>query len=320
MAGKSSGRNRLYIETPIAESKALNSKLARRVFMKMECYQPSGSFKIRGISHLMSVRHDEGSSHFVCSSGGNAGLAVAYCGAILRVAVTVVVPKTTSLHVRRILAEYGAEVIVSGEVWNEADAVARDLSTQKNAAYVSPFDDRLLWQGHSTLIDEAAVQCDRPDAVVVSVGGGGLLCGVLTGMHRNGWTDVPVIAVETQGSASFAAAMKAGHPVQLDAITSVAKSLGALQIADEALAWTKHHEIHSVVLSDCDAIRGCIQLADEFRVLVEPACGVSRAAVESNLVSGSHYRNVLAVICGGSAVNLGSFLEWKLCLNREDRN
>src|SRR3569833_136382 len=113
--------------TPVIQSRAINKRLGHRILFKMECYQPSGSFKIRGISHLM-VRHvAAGADHFVCSSGGNAGLAVAHCASALNVRATIFVPASTCSSVRQSLTDYGATVRVEGRVWNEADQAARAL-------------------------------------------------------------------------------------------------------------------------------------------------------------------------------------------------
>ncbi len=297
--------------TPIVESPTINARVGRRVLFKMECHQPPGSFKIRGMSHLMSRRAAEGMRHFVSSSGGNAGLAVAYCAAKLGLSATVVVPETTNPQVREKLASYGAEVRVSGSAWDEADQVARALCASGEAAYVSPFNDPLLWEGHASLADEAATQIERPDAVIISVGGGGLLSGLLQGMHRNGWEEVPVIAAETEGAASFAAAVAAGGPVSIERITSIATSLGARQVADQAFRWTQRHEIRSAILSDRDAIAGCLTFADHLRVLVEPACGVSLAVVEQAHPAVQGCDTLLVVVCGGAAVNASLLCQWR---------
>jgi L-serine/L-threonine ammonia-lyase len=296
--------------TPVIESPRINERLGRRVLFKMECCQPAGSFKIRGIGHLMLHHVAAGANHFVCSSGGNAGLAVAHCAAALGVRATIFVPASTKMSVREMLAAYGASVRVHGKVWNEADQAAREHCAAADAIYVSPFDDPLIWEGHSTLVDELVAQIERPDAVVVSVGGGGLLCGVLLGMHRNGWRDVPVIAAETEGAASFAAAVAAGRPVDLESITSIATSLGALRVADEAFRWTARHAIHPAVVSDKDAVRSCLTFANELRVLVEPACGAALAAVETGRAPLDQCGTIVVIACGGNAVSAGELAQW----------
>jgi L-serine/L-threonine ammonia-lyase len=129
-------------------------------------------------------------------------------------------------------------------------------------------------------------------------------------MHRHGWHDVPVIAAETEGAASLAAAVAAQRPVALERITSIATSLGALKVCDEAFRWSSRHPIHSAVVTDQDAIRACLAFANELRVLVEPACGTALAAVEQGSAPLDRCENIVVIACGGSAVSTAALCEW----------
>lgn len=154
---------------------------------------------------------------------------------------------------------------------------------------------------YASLIAEAATQGPKPDAVVLSVGGGGLMAGVLQGMHAVGWADVPLVAVETVGAASLHAAVAAGQPVTLDAISSVATSLGARRVSDRAFQWTREHEVVSVTVSDAEAVQACLDVAREHRLIVEPACGAAvAAATQRALLVLRNAANVLVVLCGGA--------------------
>jgi L-serine/L-threonine ammonia-lyase len=133
---------------------------------------------------------------------------------------------------------------VHGASWQEAHAYALSLQTEGDA-FIHPFDDPLLWQGHATLMTEVAATGLRPAAVVLSVGGGGLLCGVVQGLQTLGWHDVPVLAVETAGAASLNAALLAQERVVLERITSVATSLGARQVCAQAFALAHEHPVHA---------------------------------------------------------------------------
>jgi L-serine/L-threonine ammonia-lyase len=164
------------------------------------------------------------------------------------------------------------------------------------------------------MVHEIADMGVRPGAIVVSVGGGGLLCGVLEGMHDVGWTEVPVLAVETEGTASFAAAVKAGRVVTLDRITSVGPTLGARRVAAKALEWTKHPPITTVQVTDQEAVDACVRFADEHRVLVEPACGASLAAVYGRAEPLEGLRPIVVIICGGAGVSLELLEKWKRML------
>ncbi|HDS1817889.1 TPA: pyridoxal-phosphate dependent enzyme [Pseudomonas putida] len=298
----------LHIQTPLIESRPLSLAAGRTVWLKLDALQPCGSFKLRGVGHACEVHHARGARHFVSSSGGNAGLAVAYAGRKLGVPVTVVVPETTTERAKELLHLEDAKVVVHGSSWQEANELAQTLLGSGDA-FIHPFDDPLLWTGHASLIDEVAASGLKPDAVVLSVGGGGLLSGVVEGLKRNGWGDVPVLAVETTGAASLHAAMQAGHPVELERIASVATSLGAKRVADQALECARNHPLHSHLVSDRAALEACERFLLDHRVLVEPACGAALAvAYEAEKLA--NYNNVLIVVCGGATATLAQIQDW----------
>lgn len=299
----------LHLNTPLLQSRPLSIACNRTVWLKLDALQPSGSFKLRGIGHACQTHLAGGARRFVSSSGGNAGLAVAYAGRVLGVAVTVVVPQSATTRARQLLAQEGAEVIVHGPSWQEANEHALSLLGAGDA-FIHPFDDPLLWHGHASLIDEVFAAGLKPDAVLLSVGGGGLLAGVVAGLQRNGGGGIPVIAVETAGAESFHAAIKAGQAVTLDAITSIASSLGARRVCEQAMLCATTHPIHSLVVSDQSALAACERFLLDQRVLVEPACGASLAAVYDNAPLLAPYQNVLVVVCGGATATLEQIREW----------
>lgn len=299
----------LHIETPLIESRPLSLAAGASVWLKLEALQPPGSFKLRGIGHACETHLARGARSFVCSSGGNAGLAVAYAGRRLGVPVRVVVPETTTDRARQLLRAENAELIVHGASWQEAHALALSLVGATDA-FVHPFDDPLLWQGHATLVDEVFRAGLRPDAVVLSVGGGGLLSGVVQGLQRQGATDTPVFAVETHGAASFHAALAAGHAVELERITSVATSLGAKRVCDQALQCARGHPVRSLLVSDRSALSACERFLDDHRILVEPACGASLAAVYEDRLGLPASAQILVVVCGGATASLDQMRQW----------
>ena len=273
--------------------------------MKMEALQPPGSFKIRGVGHACEQHAEKGARRFISSSGGNAGLAVAYAGRKLGIPVMVFVPETTTERAKDLLRLEGAEVIVHGSSWIDANNLAVSKLTPQDA-FLPPFDDPLLWEGHASMIDEVVAEGIRPDAVVLSVGGGGLMSGVHEGLRRNGLDDVPIYAAETEGMASFNAAQKAGKPVELSAVTGVATSLGARQVCQRAFEVSEERTIKSVVVTDQEAVDASLAFLDDHRMLVEPACGAALALLYGKKFDASKYDNVLAIICGGSTATASS--------------
>ena len=299
----------LHIETPFFESRALTIGAGRTVWLKLEAMQPPGSFKIRGIGLACQEYVRRGAERFISSSGGNAGIAVAYAGRHLSVPVIIVVPETTTDRAKALIQQEGAEVVVHGSSWHEANALALSM-VKESDAFLHPFDDPLIWQGHASLVDEVVRSGVKPDVVVLSVGGGGLLSGVVQGLHRNGWIDVPVIAVETQGADSLAQSVRAGYRVELAAITSIATSLGATQICEQAFSWSEKHPLRSIVVSDQDAVSACQRFLADHRVVVEPACGASLAVVYDGAPELEEFKSVLVVVCGGVTVTVEQLREW----------
>ena len=301
----------LHLQTPLWESRPLSALLGARVWLKLEAFQPTGSFKIRGVGHACQSALSEGSRALVASSGGNAGYAVAYAGRRLGLPVTVVVPETTSSLMLERLRGEGAAVIQQGAAWDDSHALALDLAHRQQAAYIHPFDDSRIWAGHASLVREVGEAGVKPDLVVLAVGGGGLLCGVLEGMHQAGWQEVPVCAVETEGADSYSRSVEAGRLVTLPGIASLATSLGARQVAPRALAWTRNL-IGFVpwVVSDRAAVGAVLRFADDHRLLVEPACGAALAGVYDRAEPLLGAETVLVVVCGGAGVTRQLLAKW----------
>jgi L-serine/L-threonine ammonia-lyase len=140
------------------------------------------------------------------------------------------------------------------------------------------------------------------------------MCGVIEGLHNNGWEEVPVIAVETSGAASFSRSQNAGELITLDSIDSIATSLGAKTVSAQTLEWDRKHDIHSVIVTDKQAVSACMTFADDHRFLVEPACGASLATVYENHVFLKEMKSVVVIVCGGIGVDMRRLIEWDTML------
>lgn len=302
------------------------------MYLKLDALQASGSYKDRGVAQLcMELKQKQGVTHVISSSGGNAGLAVATVGLKLGLSVHVVVPQTTKSLVITKLQNLGAQVTVHGENWNQADVLARQMvedDTTKTVAYVPPYDHPLLWTGISTWIDEVVedlvhegVEPPIPSAVIVGVGGGGLLCGTLEGLDRHGLHRTTVIAAETEGAASFGTSLREGKLVRLDAIRSIATSLGALEVTPAALERTQQHianggAVRESLCTDAQAVSACLDFAKDHRLLVEPACGAALAVLYSEPLRDQALLSdcqgpIVIEVCGGSGVDVTLLQHWK---------
>ena len=318
-------------ETPLIYSSILSKHSGCQIYLKLENLQPSGSFKSRGIgnflrSHLQAadVEHRH-KTHFYSSSGGNAGLACVHAAVTLGVAATIVVPMTTTQYtIDKMRAAGATRVIQEGASWYECDQYLREtvMTEAKEAGelpvYVTPFDAKEIWDGHATLVDEVVAQMgagQKPDAIICSVGGGGLFCGIIQGLEKAGLGDVPVLAVETKGAHSLALSLEKGTLSTLPGITSIATTLGARTVAPQAFLYGQRPSVTSVVLTDEDAIEGCVRFADDERIMVEAACGVSMSLCYGNKLQRfmpalTQASRVVIVVCGGSNVTAEMLAGW----------
>lgn len=279
-------------------------------------------------------------AHFYISSGGNAGLGCVHAAVTLGYKATVVVPLTTTEHMMDKLRQAGAtDVVQRGASWQEADdyltgTLMTEAAAQGEAPiYVPPFNAQGVWDGNAGITHEIARQIGNTinhypvsldaatngdsgpthvasavDAIICSVGGGGLFCGIMQGLDDVKWDRTKVIAVETQGADSFAQAVAKRELVTLPAITSLATSLGARRVCAKALEYGLRDTVSTVVLTDAEAIDACRRFASEERLLVELSCSICPALCYngrlSEFVPGfNNNSTVVVVVCGGSNIS-----------------
>lgn len=314
-----------WLKTPTIYSPELSRIASCNVYLKLENLQPSGSFKSRGIGNLMvralAASPNPHSVRFYCSSGGNAGLACATAAISLKRPATICLPTSSPPLMKKKLLALGVEVQIHGSNWFEADKYMREelLAKDSEGVYVPPFDHQLIWDGASTMVDEMREQVPGPIAgIVCSVGGGGLVNGVMQGVTNLPWsgTSPQVIAVETVGADALNASVRAGEHVTIPKISSIATSLGATRVSAQTwkYAHTRPETMQSVVVSDADAAISCVRFADDARLLVEVSCGATLAPVYRGDLrekvgrgcSDEEWKgkNVVLVVCGGSGVAL----------------
>lgn len=245
------------------------------------------------------------------------GLAAVNAAQMLGQEATVVVPESTSELMKTKIRLSGGHVITHGASWKEADDYIRGLlEVDDQGVYCAPFDDPDIWEGNATLIGEIVDDLGgAPDAIIASVGGGGLFCGLQVGLEDHGLLNVPVLAVETEGAASLNASLQAGELVTLREITSIATSLGARQVASKTFELAKRSNVKSLVLSDAQAAMACCKLMDDEKIAVEAACGVSAAVIYYGLLTKvipdlSPESRVVLVVCGGMLHSVHSSLQY----------
>ena len=305
----------VHIHTPLLRSSQLSQLVGGTVHLKMDALQPGGSFKARGIGRLCAHFREQGVTSLISSSCANAGMAVAVAGRALGIDATIVASEVD--HECRLLDEFkrlGAKVVLHGSEWNSADAHARELGEKDGCAYVEMFDHPLIFDGHASLVHE--LYADRkgvpPSCIVLSVGGGGLLSGVCTGLKQVGWTSVPIFACQSERCNLLDAALKAGGtPTPTHIFSADGHDLGTRTVAQQAVDFARECDVRSLLVSDADTLETVARFADDERILVEPLCAVALAALYTQPDVFKGFDEVVVIVCGGSLTSLDDAAKWR---------
>lgn len=201
------------------------------------------------------------------------------------------------------------------------------LPQDPTGVFVPPFDHPDIWEGNATVMREIAEQLGgKPDVVVCSVGGGGLLNGIVQVIDENEWTDVEVVATETSGADSLSKSLLAGELVTLPKITSQATSLGVVRVSEKTFEYAQRSNVRSLVLTDAQAARGCCLLAEHERMMVELTVGVNVPVCYDGLLQqllGSRKTldkasKVVIVVCGGNDISIEMLMTWRKTMLDEE--
>lgn len=266
-----------------------------QVWLKLEQLQTSGSFKARGMLNRL-LSNPIPSSGVIVASGGNAGIATAAAARELGVRCEVFVPEVSSPAKRAKLAALGAEVVVTGAAYSDALQACLARQQQTGALLTHAYDQLEVVVGAGTLALEIEQQAGLPDAVLVSVGGGGLIAGIASWFEQR----ARVVALEPELAPTLFRAREAGQPVDVSVGGIAADSLGAKRIGDLGWAATQAHVRDALLLSD-DAIRAAqLWLWRELRLAVEPAAALPLAALHSGAYVPRPDEKVCLIICGAN--------------------
>jgi threonine dehydratase len=285
--------------TPVSPLALLQSPLPvdQRVTLKLECLQVSGSFKARGaINRLLGTARQEVARGIVTASGGNHGLAVARTAFDAGVPATIFVPSGVAPEKVAKMRTWKARVEVAGDEWARSDAAARDYAARTGAVYFHPFADPLVVAGQGTLGLEILDDLPDIDAIVVAIGGGGLISGLATAMRarRSG---VRIIGVEPTGSPTLKASLEAGHVITLSELTSRVATMSCRR-TDERIFDIIRRTVDDIVLVSDEAMAEASRwLWFEMGVAADLSGAASIAALRQG-VALDGARHVCALICG----------------------
>lgn len=284
--------------TPIVESHTLSERIGANVHLKLEMFQKTGAFKVRGaFNRMLAFTGDERRRGVVAVSAGNHAQAVAYAARVLGIRAVILMPQSTPQNYLRATAAYGASVVLTETLAVALKTVQRYVDL--GMTYVHPFADRMVIAGQGTLGMEILDDVPQATDVIVSVGGGGLAGGVAMTI-KSLKPSIRVWGVETSGAHSMALALAAGHVIELPEVTSIARTLGAPAVSEETLALAQQYLEGVTVVSDADAMASLHVLLERVKVLTEPASSCTLAAAERLRREFTAESHVVLVLCGGN--------------------
>jgi len=284
--------------TPLTPSATLSERLRTNVYVKLELFQKTGSFKVRGaFNKALSLKPEERGCGIVAVSGGNHAQAVAYVARALDLRSLILMPENTPRHYIEATRSYGAEIKFAPDAATAFTAVA---GYEKDGwAFIHPFDDSLVMAGQGTVGLEILDDVPQVTDVIVSIGGGGLMSGVATAI-KTLKPAVRIWGVETEGADCMANSLAAGKIVTLDAITSIARTLGAPAPSERTFTMATELLESVTVVPDSEALSALRFLLERLKILTEPAASCTLAAADRLVDRFSAERHVVLVLCGGN--------------------
>jgi len=271
-----------------------------QIFCKFENAQRTGSFKERGARNaLAQLSPDQKKRGVIAASAGNHAQALAYQGKLLGIPATVVMPQYAPLIKITNCQRLGANVVLHGHDFAEARARARDLAAEKGLAYIDGYDDPAIIVGQGTLGLEILDQVQDVDAVIVPVGGGGLIAGVSLAI-KNLRPKTKVIAVEAENVASFSAALNAGKLAKIDLKPTLADGLAIPQVGANAFPIAREHVDQTVTVTEEQIASAILRLIELEKTVVEGAGATPLAAILSGKLPALAGKRVVLPLCGGN--------------------
>jgi threonine dehydratase len=269
----------LTLLTPMEESRWLSALTGSPVMLKCENLQRTGSFKVRGAYTRMSyLTEEERALGVVAASAGNHGQGVALAAQALGIKATVYMPEGSPIPKERATREYGADVVFHGRYIEDALAGARAFQERTGAILIHPFDNADIVAGQGTVGLEILRQAPGVETIVVPCGGGGLLSGIAIAVKATN-PDVHVIGVQAEGAAAFPGSLKAGHPVALDSMSTMADGIAVGLPGDVTFAAVRDLVDEIVTVSEASLSRAVLATLERAKMVVEPAGAASVAAV-----------------------------------------
>ncbi len=291
-------KEQIYL-SPFPYSETISRMTGNRVFFKLENLQMTGSFKERGaLNRLLTLSADEARRGVIAASAGNHGMALAFHSHRLNIAATIVMPVFAPLIKVSRVGQYGAQSVLHGDDYDSALAEAQRLSQERGMTFVSAFNDPWIVAGQGTIGLELYEQNSDLDAVVVPVGGGGLIAGIALALKTLN-PKITIIGVQAETVPSMKTALAGGAPVQLPPATTIADGIAVRRVGEMPFALVKEFVDDIVTVSEGEIANAVLLLLEIEKTVAEGAAAAPLAALMNKKISLSG-KNIGLIVSGGN--------------------
>jgi threonine dehydratase len=301
--------------TPLVKSYYYSAKFKTNIYFKLELLNPTHSFKTRGATNaILSLSDEQRKNGVITASGGNHGLGVAYGASQLGIPAYIYLPTTTPKSKVEALEAFGAIITLTGDAWDEANQEALQKSEAEHIAYIHPFDNVDVMAGQATIGLEIMQQLPNVNAVIASIGGGGMIAGITSSIKALN-PQTKVYGVETIGADSMAQSLQQGEIITLPAITSIANTLGAKSPGKRHFDIMKAHAEDVVTVTDAQAVASLWEMLNQEKLLVEPAMSCAMSALEHGKIPYQADDHIVVIVCGGN-IKIDDAIRWREQFNQ----
>ena len=289
--------SKVLLETHLIHSPIFSKESGNEVYIKPENLQKTGSFKIRGAYNKISnLTEEEKRRGVIASSAGNHAQGVAYGARELGIKAVIVMPKSTPLIKVESTKQYGAEVVLYGDVYDDAYKKALELQKENGYVFVHPFNDEDVIEGQGTIALEILDELPDADIILVPLGGGGLVSGIASAAKLKN-PQVKVIGVEPEGAASAIAALEKGKVVELAEANTIADGTAVKRIGEKNFEYIKKYVDDIVTVSDYELMEAFLLLVEKHKLVAENSGILPVAAAKKLNIKG---KKIVAVVSGGN--------------------
>ena len=287
-------------DTPLKQSHTFSAMTGADVNLKLENFQRTGAFKIRGATNrITTLSPEQQAAGVVTASAGNHAQGVALAASRLGVDAKIVMPEYAPISKLQATRSYGATVELHGMDYAEAAERAHEIEQAEGRTYVEAFDDEMIMAGQGTIGLEILEQCPDVETVVVSVGGGGLISGVATAITEQR-PDVRVIGVQAEGASSLAESLEKGEIYERDSVDTMADGIATRRVGDRTFEIMQEHVDEVVTVSDPEIAMAVLYLLERSKTLVEGAGAAPLAAILQERFRFAEDETIVPLLSGGN--------------------